>query len=98
MARDVVGRCDETLAGEPLLQPVVRGGERLAAGCISLEAARPHGVPVADGQKTSLSGNLLWLRPLSQSFLGVGNGGTGWCFARLKTSVFTATDGAPTRF
>ncbi|KAB7624095.1 nicotinate phosphoribosyltransferase [Alkalilimnicola sp. S0819] len=41
-ARDVIARADETLPGEPLLAPVMRDGERLAAGRVSLEAAREH--------------------------------------------------------
>ena len=40
--RDVIGRHDETLEGEPLLQPVMRGGVRLEAGRVSLEEARVH--------------------------------------------------------
>jgi nicotinate phosphoribosyltransferase len=42
MVRDVIGRHDEPLAGEPLLQPVMRGGKRLDAGRVSLEEARRH--------------------------------------------------------
>lgn len=42
MVRDVIGRCDEPLPGEPLLQPVMRGGERLPAGRLPLEDARRH--------------------------------------------------------
>ena len=42
MARDVIGRHDEALAGEPLLRPVMRGGMRLADGRVTLEEARAH--------------------------------------------------------
>ena len=42
IVRDVIGRYDETLEGEPLLQPVMRRGARLAAGRVSLEEARVH--------------------------------------------------------
>jgi nicotinate phosphoribosyltransferase len=42
MVRDVIGRHHEKLEGEPLLQPVMRAGERLAAGRISLEDARAY--------------------------------------------------------
>jgi len=38
MARDVIGRFDERLAGEPLLQPVMRAGRRI--GRIELEESR----------------------------------------------------------
>jgi nicotinate phosphoribosyltransferase len=37
---DVLGRCDEPLPGRPLLQQVMKGGERLAAGRVSLNEAR----------------------------------------------------------
>ena len=40
MVRDVIGRHDEALEGEPLLRPVMRGGVRLADGRVSLEEAR----------------------------------------------------------
>jgi nicotinate phosphoribosyltransferase len=40
MVHDVIARADEELAGQPLLEPVMRGGRRLAAGEISLEDAR----------------------------------------------------------
>ncbi|MEX2142255.1 MAG: nicotinate phosphoribosyltransferase [Pirellulales bacterium] len=42
MLRDVIGRHDEELQGEPLLQPVMRAGERLAAGRVTLEDARKY--------------------------------------------------------
>jgi len=42
MVRDVIGRHDEALEGEPLLRPVLRGGVRLADGRVSLEEARAH--------------------------------------------------------
>jgi nicotinate phosphoribosyltransferase len=42
MLRDIIGRHDEELEGEPLLQPVLRGGERLAAARVTLEEARRH--------------------------------------------------------
>ena len=38
--RDVLGRHDEALPGRPLLQPVMRGGERLAAGRSELATLR----------------------------------------------------------
>lgn len=42
MVRDVVGRADEKHPGKPLLTQVMAGGQRLAAGRISLEEARNH--------------------------------------------------------
>jgi len=42
MMRDVVGRHDESLPGEPLLEPVMRGGKCLARGQVRLEDARRH--------------------------------------------------------
>jgi nicotinate phosphoribosyltransferase len=42
MVRDVIARHDEFLAGEPLLQPVMRGGKRLPAGKVSLDDARHY--------------------------------------------------------
>ncbi|MBR9977869.1 MAG: nicotinate phosphoribosyltransferase [Bacteroidetes bacterium] len=41
-ARDVVGQADEELAGRPLLQTVMRNGERTAAGRVSIEEASEH--------------------------------------------------------
>ena len=40
--RDVVALHDETIDGEPLLRPVMRGGRRLAAGRVTLDEARAH--------------------------------------------------------
>jgi nicotinate phosphoribosyltransferase len=37
---DVLGRSDERLPGEPLLAPVMRGGNRLPAGSVALAASR----------------------------------------------------------
>ncbi|MGE5194576.1 MAG: nicotinate phosphoribosyltransferase [Deltaproteobacteria bacterium] len=48
MSRDVIGRYDEKLAGEPLLQQVMRGGKRLAAGDVKLEEARRHALSEQD--------------------------------------------------
>jgi nicotinate phosphoribosyltransferase len=42
LARDVIGRHHETHAGEPLLYPVMRGGQRLPQGRVSLQEARRH--------------------------------------------------------
>jgi nicotinate phosphoribosyltransferase len=42
MVRDVIGRHDEALRCEPLLQPVMRGGQRLPARRVTLEDARRH--------------------------------------------------------
>ncbi len=42
MVRDVIGRYDEKIAGEPLLQEVMRGGERVAGGRVTLENSRRH--------------------------------------------------------
>jgi nicotinate phosphoribosyltransferase len=42
IARDAIGRHDEDLPGQALLQPVMQGGERLTAGRISLDEARRH--------------------------------------------------------
>jgi nicotinate phosphoribosyltransferase len=44
IVRDVIGRHDEHLPGQPLLQPVMRRGRRLEAGRISLADARRHAV------------------------------------------------------
>jgi nicotinate phosphoribosyltransferase len=41
--RDVIARAHEDLTGRPLLSPVMRGGERLAAGYVDLESARVYG-------------------------------------------------------
>lgn len=38
--RDVIARWGESLPGRPLLQPVMRGGQRLPAGAEGLDAAR----------------------------------------------------------
>jgi nicotinate phosphoribosyltransferase len=40
--RDVIARADEKMTGSPLLQPVMRAGERLPAGRVSLDAALDH--------------------------------------------------------
>ena len=40
--RDVVARADENLAGQPLLETVMRNGERLVTGRVGLESARAH--------------------------------------------------------
>jgi nicotinate phosphoribosyltransferase len=37
---DVLGRCEERLGGRPLLEPVMTGGQRMAAGRVSLDEAR----------------------------------------------------------
>jgi nicotinate phosphoribosyltransferase len=42
MVRDVICRQGEDVVGEPLLVPVMRGGQRLPAGQIRLETARDH--------------------------------------------------------
>jgi nicotinate phosphoribosyltransferase len=42
MVGDVIGRHEERLGGEPLLQPVMRGGRRLPAGRVPLEESRSH--------------------------------------------------------
>jgi nicotinate phosphoribosyltransferase len=42
MSRDVIGRHDEDLDGEPLLRHVMAGGRRLPAGRVSLNEARAH--------------------------------------------------------
>ena len=42
MVGDVVGRLDEKLPGEPLLEAVMRGGRRLPAGRTTLADAREH--------------------------------------------------------
>ena len=41
-ARDRIARAAETLPGRPLLEAVMRDGERLPAGRVELEAARAH--------------------------------------------------------
>jgi len=40
--RDVVAKADEHLPGRPLLEAVMRNGERLVAGRVDLESARAH--------------------------------------------------------
>lgn len=42
LVRDVIGLHDERLPGEPLLQPVMRGGARLATSRITLQDARRY--------------------------------------------------------
>lgn len=42
MEEDVIARCDEQRPGRPLLERVVRGGQRLAAGAVPLERARAY--------------------------------------------------------
>ncbi len=42
MRHDVIGRHDERLPGEPLIEQVMAGGKRLRAGRVSLEEARRH--------------------------------------------------------
>jgi nicotinate phosphoribosyltransferase len=42
MVHDIIGRHDELIAGEPLLQCVMRGGRREPAGRVALAAARAH--------------------------------------------------------
>jgi nicotinate phosphoribosyltransferase len=42
MVRDIIGRHDEKLPGEPLLQPVMRAGQRMTSGRVSLENSRRH--------------------------------------------------------
>jgi nicotinate phosphoribosyltransferase len=59
MVRDVIGRHDEALPGTPLLQPVMRCGERLAAASISLEEARRHALRERD----HLPESILQLQP-----------------------------------
>jgi nicotinate phosphoribosyltransferase len=59
MVHDVIARADEELAGEPLLEPVMRGGRRLAAGGISLEGARAR----AREQLGRLPDRLLGIEP-----------------------------------
>lgn len=44
MMRDIIATMGERLDGEPLLQPVMRGGTRLPAGTVSLKDARAHAV------------------------------------------------------
>lgn len=39
---DVVAQADEEQPGQPLLEIVMRNGERLAAGCVDIETARAH--------------------------------------------------------
>lgn len=39
---DVIARDGEKLPGQPLLRPVMMGGERLPAGCVELAASRDH--------------------------------------------------------
>jgi len=42
MVRDMIGRADEKLPGEPLLQLVMKDGERQEAGRVMLNDARRH--------------------------------------------------------
>jgi nicotinate phosphoribosyltransferase len=48
MVGDTIGRHNEALPGEPLLRPVMRGGERLPAGRVSLDDARRHALRERD--------------------------------------------------
>ncbi len=41
-AGDTIGRADEDVAGTPLLQPVMRGGQRLPAGRVALDDIRAY--------------------------------------------------------
>jgi len=54
---DAIGRFDEKLEGEPLLQIVMRAGKRLPAGCVGLEDSRRH----ANDQSKRLPERLLRL-------------------------------------
>ncbi len=42
LAHDLIGRYDEASLGTPLLKCVMRGGERIDGGLVSLESARQH--------------------------------------------------------
>jgi nicotinate phosphoribosyltransferase len=61
---DIVGRPEEKCQGEPLLQPVMRGGVRLAAGRATLEDARRH----ARQERDRLPDALRRLDPASPPF------------------------------
>src|SRR5579872_1740935 len=54
MVRDVIGRFDEKLTGEPLLQAVMLRGKRLPAGRVTLEDARRHALTELDHLPASL--------------------------------------------
>jgi nicotinate phosphoribosyltransferase len=56
MVRDVLARHDESLAGEPLLQPVMRAGVRLPAGRVSLAEARQHALRERDRLPDAMRG------------------------------------------
>jgi nicotinate phosphoribosyltransferase len=61
MAGDVIGRCDEALEGQSLLQPVMRCGRRLDGGRVPQEDARAH----ARAQLAALPDQLKGLRTAS---------------------------------
>lgn len=58
MARDVIGRFDDAIEGQPLLQPVMRSGVRLAAGRRTLDDSRRHALAA----QNSLPGSLRALK------------------------------------
>lgn len=62
--RDVVAQADEQLPGQPLLEAVMRNGERLAAGRVDLEAARDH----ARRQATRLPDHIRAITPAELSY------------------------------
>ncbi len=64
MKGDVIGRHDEDLPSQPLLEPVMQGGKRLPAGRVSLEAARSH----CQAQLALLAEPLRALEPADEAY------------------------------
>ncbi len=61
---DHIGRLGEDLPGATLLEPVMRGGERLPAGRVELDAARAH----AAAERAKLPAAVRGLRPADPAY------------------------------
>ena len=62
--RDVIARADEELPGRPLLEAVMRDGERLPAGRVELESARDR----ASEQSARLPDHIRAIEPADESY------------------------------
>lgn len=62
---DTVARADEQLSGRPLLEAVMRNGERLAAGRVDIESARAH----ASRQAARLPNHVRAIKPAEPPYL-----------------------------
>ncbi len=62
---DTVARADEQRPGRPLLEAVMRNGERLAAGRVDIESARAH----ASRQAARLPDRVRAIKPAEPSYL-----------------------------